>query len=147
MRRSLVLCWALLLGCGDGGSGPGAGTRYQLILVDDQPLPRLVTTFGLAGAQHLISAGELRLNGTSAFQQMQYMQKYTGAEPIVSFTDSASSAFTRDGARLIIVHRYGTLEVIDTGYVDGTLLILPQNLKNHLGQKTSARFTLKYEQQ
>jgi hypothetical protein len=45
------------------------------------------------------------------------------------------------------MHRYGTLQVTDTGYVDGTLLILSQNLKNQMGQRSPGKFILKYEQQ
>jgi hypothetical protein len=148
MKRSLVLCCAFVLGCGDG-SGPGltSGASYQLILVDDQPLPKLVNTFGLAGAQHIIGNGELRLRGSAAFQSYVYLQKNTGSDPFVSFTDSATSTFTRTGPDVIVVHKYGTIEVTDTGYVDGTLLILRQNLKNQQGQRTPGKFTLKYEQQ
>ena len=148
MKRSLVLCCALILGCSDG-SGPGitTGPRYQLILVDDQPLPKLVHTFGIVGTQHLASEGELRFDGAIAFQRTEYMQKSTNSDPFVTFTDTAKSSFTRDGQFVIIVHKYGITEVTDTGYVEGSLLILRQNLKNNLGQKTAGKFTLKYQQQ
>lgn len=149
MRLSFVLCCALLLGgCGDG-SGPGleTGAHYQLILIDDQPLPKLVNTFGLAGTQHRAADGDLFFDGAVAIQRTQYDQKATASDPVPTFTDSASSAFALNGTTLVITHQYGLSEVPDTGYVDGPLLIIRQNLKNNLGQRTTAKFTLKYQRQ
>lgn len=149
MRLSLVLCCALLLGgCGDGSGPPGGtGGRYQLILIDDQPLPKLVNTFGLSGTQHRAAEGDLFFNGALAIQRTRYDQKVTASDPVPTFTDSASSAFTLEGTTLVITHQYGLSEVPDTGYVDGPLLILRQNLKTNLGQRTTAKFTLKYQRQ
>lgn len=147
MKRYLVFCCVLALGCSDTPAGVVAAPRYQLILVDDQPLPKLLYTFGLVGAQHLISEGELRMDGAVAFQRNQYMQKNTGSDPFVSFTDTATSSLRRSGSLVIIVHKYGLTEVTDTGYVDGSLLIVRQNLKDHMGQRMLRYFNLKYQEQ
>lgn len=148
MRRFLVLCCAgILVGCGDGGPGLGSGGRYRLILIDDQALPKLVNTFGLAGTQHRVAEGDLVFDGSVATQRTHYDQKATATEPVPAFTDSASSAFSLKGQTLVITHEYGVTEVPDTGYIDGSLLIVRQNLKNNIGQRTTAKFTLKYERQ
>lgn len=148
MKRSFVLGCALLLGCGDG-SGPGGGiaARYQLILVDDQPLPKLVNTFGLSGTQHLVAQGDLFFDGNGAVQRIRYDQKASGSAQVAVFTDSTRSEFELKGTTLVVAHIYGLSQVQDTGYVEGPLLIMRQNLKNNLGQKTAAKYTLKYQRQ
>lgn len=148
MKRSLVLGCALLLGC-DDGSGPNSGiaARYELVLVDDQPLPKLVNTFGLSGTQHLVAQGDLFFEGNGAIQRIGYDQKASGSAQVSAFTDSTRSAFELQGTTLVVAHIYGLSEVQDTGYVEGPLLIMRQNLKNNLGQKTAAKYTLKYQKQ
>jgi hypothetical protein len=147
MKRSFVLGCALLLGCGDG-SGPGAaGGRYDLILVDDQPLPKLLGTFGFSGTQHLVAQGDLFFDGNATIQRTSYDQKASGGAQTAAFTDSTRSASTKSGTTLVVAHMYGLTEVRDTGYVDGSLLIIRQNLKNNLGQMTAAKYTLKYQRQ
>ena len=147
MKRSFVLCCALLLGCGDG-SGPAIdGGRYQLLLVDDQPLPKLLGTFGLSGTQHLVAQGDLLFDGNATIQRIGYSQKASGGSEVPAFTDSTRSASQKAGTTLIISHMYGLTEVRDTGYVDGSLLIIRQNLKNNLGQMTASKYTLKYQRQ
>ena len=149
MRPFLVLGCALVLGsCGDGsGSGPVTGGRYRLILIDDQALPKLVNSFGISGTQHRVAEGDLFFDGTAAIQRTHYEQKQTASDPVPTFSDSAHSAFTVNGPTLVITHEYGLTLVTDTGHVDGSLLIVRQNLKNNIGQRTTAKFTLKYERQ
>lgn len=148
MRRSFVLgCVLLLTSCGDGGGPPGTGGRYRLILIDDQPLPKLVNTFGLSGTQHRVAEGDLFFDGAAAIQRTRYDQKATGSDPVTAFSDSANSAFSLKGPTLVITHEYGLTLIPDTGYVEGSLLIVRQNLKNNIGQRTTSKYTLKYERQ
>lgn len=149
MRLSFVLCCAIFLGGCSNGSAPegGTGGRYQLVLIDDQPLPKVVNTFGFTGTQHRAAEGDLFFASGRAVQRVQYDQQAGTSEPSPTFSDSANSAFTLNGTALILVHEYGLSEVPDTGYVDGVQLIIRQNLKNNLGQKTATKFTLKYQRQ
>jgi hypothetical protein len=149
MRSFLVLGCALLLNSCDNGGGPGPVTsgRYRLILIDDQPLPKLVNAFGLAGTQHRVAEGDLFFDGSAAIQRTHYDQKATASDPVPTFSDSAHSAFTLKGPTLVVTHVYGLTLVPDTGYVEGSLLIVRQNLKTNLGQRTTAKFTLKYQRQ
>lgn len=149
MRPFFVFGCALLLTSCDNGGGPGpvAGGRYRLILIDDQPLPKLVNTFGLAGTQHRVAEGDLFFDGSAAIQRTHYDQKATSSDPVPTFSDSAHSAFTLKGPTLVVMHEYGLTLVSDTGYVEGTLLIVRQHLKTNIGQRTASKFTLKYERQ
>jgi len=147
LTQVLAVVASLALASCDGTSPPtasGITGSYELILVDDKPPPAVIATVGLASSQERVVSGELVFSGRAAMQRTDYDLRERTGELISSFQDSVKSTFTVNNQVLLLTRASGSTTISDSGYVDGSAIILRQRLKNSSALQTTRYFTLKY---
>lgn len=149
MRLHIVIGCLALAACSEG-TPPESGFTgtYQLVLVNDRGLPAVIEIVGFSGTEHRLVAGDLVFAGGRAIERTAYDSRPRTGEPTPTYFDSTQARFAIDGTSIFITrHWRNDSTTVDTGYVEGDLLILPQRLKNSLNIATSSKYTLKFARQ